>query len=239
MKTAPAVSDERNFKIEGIDDLCRELKSNRAPRGMAMMRNSIWREARALQAELSHRLILSFGNPESTYNGDYPETIAVALYETECEIYALIEQAIRLVLPSFYQNTMKEPVEPPVKTAVENDSNDTLPLQGKKPRKSNVPQITHNKGEPVVELLKLDRKTLADLKSFCAGKISMNELTENMQDDHNIDIVRVRVATRLDKTYGVNIVPNGNIAFDIERTVHHHRDNNGNKIATHLVTVIV
>lgn len=228
----PAVSDERVFAIESVSDLCRELKSNRAPRGKAKLRNERWDEAKQLQSVVSHLIILSLGNPDSTYNGDYPDTVGKALQDAERKSYELIDDCIEEgLLPFPYKNAMKDP---DAVVAKPNTGGYIAP-----PRKSSVAPITHKKGDPVPEKLKLNSETRADLKAFCDGQISMHELTENLQEEHDCDIVRVRIATLEDKKTGIKIKPDGVIAFDIERTVRHRRGINGNMIATHAVTVIV
>lgn len=227
----PAVHDGRVFAVESISDLCRELKSNRAPRGKAKLRNERWDEAKQLQSVVNHLIILSTGNPDSTYNGDYPDTVGKALQDAERKVYNLIDDCIEEgLLPFPYENKMEDPDA----VAAKPDPNKYMA-----PRKSIVPQITHKKGDPVPERLKLNSETRADLKAFCDGQIGMHELTENLQEEHDCDIVRVRIATLADKKTGVKIKSDGAIAFDIERTVRHRRGINGNMIATHAVTVIV
>lgn len=91
---------QRLRHITSVNDLADALKSNRAPRGKAALRNQLMSEARALQSDMDSLIILSSGNKDSTYDGMYPETVGVALAKKRCEVYALGLKCVDL-LPGY------------------------------------------------------------------------------------------------------------------------------------------
>lgn len=55
-----------------------ELAAVRAPRGKAELKKTLLKEIDELDRMSWHLVILATGNENSTYDGNYPETIAVA-----------------------------------------------------------------------------------------------------------------------------------------------------------------